>query len=87
MHRVEIIVGSVIMSVNHLKLIIIQFSVNYLNIVYHSKFPQYLGINNVSNYLCFFINLKFKFFRDHLLLIIQLVFSVFTDILYKIRIN
>lgn len=39
MYEVEIIVGSVIMSVNYLKLVIFQFSVDYLNNVYHSKFP------------------------------------------------
>lgn len=60
MYRVEIRVGSVIMSVHHLKLIIIQFSVDYLNIVYHSKLPQYLERNNVSNYLCILVILKFK---------------------------
>lgn len=60
MYRVEIRVGSVIMSVHHLKLIIIQFSVDYLNIVYRSKLLQYLERNNVSNYLCILVILKFK---------------------------
>lgn len=92
MHRVEIVVWNVVMSVNHLKLIIIQFSVDYLNIVYHSKFPQYLGRNNVSNYLCFLVNLKFKLFSRSLTINNTISFQCFYRhiiyiILHKMRIN